>query len=274
MRSVRESMEVKILEVEADYTVLNALLPWLTMNCTNTRHFISNTHSSPRMPEEIVKGAKVNFRTDVTASFGQQILVKKNNVSSDGVRYCTRKSNRYHRCRRLYRMDASRVVSRRVIKAVLMTEQWRQHLNELAKQRPIDSATFFEFKSTLAYGPENQEDVKRVTVQSSERRSMIQPQSVQSNPKPIPAEIVQPVQAPSPVTTSISSSSPRIPVSPMPQRASPNPPPSPMSPVNPRRVSFGPAPASTAPDQPVAASPAPVPKAPTPVKDYGRGRRG
>ena len=39
-----------------------------------------------------------------------------------------------------------------------------------------------------------------------------------------------------------------------------------MSPVNPRRVSFGPAPASPAPDHPVAASPAPVHKPSTPVK--------
>ncbi len=116
--------------------------------------------------------------------------------------------------------------------------------------------------------------MKRITVQSSDRRSVIQPQSLQSDPLSIPAEIVQPVQAPFPGTTSVSSSSPRIPVSPMSQRASPNPAASPMSPVNPRRVSFGPAPASTAPDQPVVASPASVPKPPTPVKDYGRSRRG
>jgi hypothetical protein len=168
-------------------------------------------------------------------------------------------------------MDAARVVSRRVIKAVPMTEERRQHL---AKRRPIiDSAKFFEFKSTLAYGPEDHEDVKRVTVQPRERSSAIQPQSVQPDSKP-PAEIVQPVQASSPGPTSVSSASPRIPVSPMPHRASPNPATSPMSPVNPRRVSFGPAPASPAPDQPVAASPAPVHKPPTPVKEYGRSKRG
>ena len=74
-----------------------------------------------------------------------------------------------------------------------MIEEWRQHLNELAKRRPIDSAKFFEFKSTLAYGPEDQEDVERVTVQPSERCSEIQPQTVQPDPLPIPAEIVQPV---------------------------------------------------------------------------------
>ena len=163
-------------------------------------------------------------------------------------------------------MDAARVVSRRVIKAVPMTEEWRQHINELAKRRPIDSAKFFEFKSILAYGPEDHEDMERVTVKPSDRSSVIRPQSVQPDSKP-PAEIVQPVQAPSPVPTSVNSASPRIQVSPMPQRASPNPAASPMSPVNPRRVSFGPAPASPAPDQPVAASSAPVPKPSTPASE-------
>ena len=254
MRTVRESMRVKILELEADYKVPNAFLPWLAMDCTNTRNFIPNTRSSPRMPEEIVKGAKVNFRTDITASFGQLVLVKTNNVSSDGVPV-TKQEYAIALGRVIgttgavwvYRMDAARVVSRRVIKAVPMTEEWRQHLNDLAKKRPIDSAKFFEFKSTLAYGPEDHEDVERATVQPRDRSSVIQPQIVQPDSKPH-ADIVQPVQAPSPGPTSVSSASPRIPVSPMPQRASPNPAASPMSPVNPRRVSFGPAPASPAPD--------------------------
>ena len=120
MRTVRESMRVKILE--------------LAMDCTNTRNFIPNTRSSPRMPKEIditafvSTDAKVNFRIDITASLGQLVLVKTNNVSSDGVRrvrYCTRKSNRYHPTGAVwvYRMDASRVVSHRVFKAVPMTEE-------------------------------------------------------------------------------------------------------------------------------------------------------
>jgi hypothetical protein len=55
------------------------------MDCTNIRNFIPNTRSSPRMPEEIVKGVKINFRPDIIASFGQLVLVKTNNVSSDGI---------------------------------------------------------------------------------------------------------------------------------------------------------------------------------------------
>ena len=50
MRTVRESMRVKILELEADYKVPNAFLLWLAMDCTNTRNFIPNTRSSTRMP--------------------------------------------------------------------------------------------------------------------------------------------------------------------------------------------------------------------------------
>jgi hypothetical protein len=72
--------------------------------------------------------------------------------------------------------DLCRRLGVRVIKAVPMTEEWRQHLNDLAKRRPIDSAKFFELKSTLAYGPEDHEDVERVTVQPSDRSSVIQPQ--------------------------------------------------------------------------------------------------
>jgi hypothetical protein len=34
-----------------------------------------------------------------------------------------------------------------------MTDAWRNHLNDLTKRNPIDPAHFFEFKSTLAYGP-------------------------------------------------------------------------------------------------------------------------
>ena len=58
---------------------------FLAIDCTDTRNFIPNTRSSSRMPEEIVKCAKVNFRTDITASFGQHVLVKINNVAPDDI---------------------------------------------------------------------------------------------------------------------------------------------------------------------------------------------
>ena len=57
IRTIRESMPVKVLELEAFYMVPNAFLLWFTMDCTNTRNFIPKTCSSPRMPAEIVKDA-------------------------------------------------------------------------------------------------------------------------------------------------------------------------------------------------------------------------
>jgi hypothetical protein len=62
------------------------------------------------MPEEIVKGVNINFRTDITASFGQLVLVKTNNVSSGGVPVTKQE---YAIAVWVYRMNATRVVSRR-----------------------------------------------------------------------------------------------------------------------------------------------------------------
>jgi len=279
MRTVRESMRVKVLEIEADYKVPNAFLPWLAMDCTNTRNYIPNSRSSPRMPEEILTGKKVNFRTDITASFGQLVLVKSNNLAPNGTPI-TKQQYAISLGRVIgttgavwvYRMNATRIVPRRVVKAVPMTEEWRQHLNDLAKRRPIDPAQFFEFKSTLSYGPEDQENVERTTVQPSVKRSEIHPQSVQPDPQPIQAEVAQPVEAPAPERSSVNTASPRIPVSPKPQRTA-SAPSEPQSPISPRRVSFGPAPAQTASVKPVAVAPASV-QPPTPQKEYGRGKRG
>ena len=129
------------------------------MDCTNTRNFIPNARSSPRIPEEIVIGAKVNFRTDLTASIRRLVMVKTNDVTTDGTpilkqeyglvlgRVTNTKGSVW-----TYRMGHNRIVPRRVIKEVQMIDTWRNHLNDLAKRSPIDPAHFFEFKSTLAYG--------------------------------------------------------------------------------------------------------------------------
>ena len=72
MRTVREAIRIKQLELknEEGYDLAAIFLPFVAMDCTNTRNFIPNVRSSPRIPEEIVTGAKVNFRTDLTASTG------------------------------------------------------------------------------------------------------------------------------------------------------------------------------------------------------------
>ena len=64
-----------------------------------------------------------------------------------------------------------------MIKEVQMIDAWRNHLNDLAKRSPIDSAHFFEFKSTLAYGPSDLEiEDRKVEEQIVERTQMPTPQ--------------------------------------------------------------------------------------------------
>ena len=74
-------------------------------------------------------------------------------------------------------MGHNRIVPRRVIKEVQMIDAWRNHLNDLAKRSPIDSAHFFEFKSTLAYGPSDSKiEERKVEEQIVERTQMPTPQ--------------------------------------------------------------------------------------------------
>ena len=86
MRTVREAIRIKQLELknEEGYDLAAIFLPFVAMDCTNTRNFIPNARSSPRISEEIVTGAKVNFRTDLTASTGRLVMVKTNDVTKDG----------------------------------------------------------------------------------------------------------------------------------------------------------------------------------------------
>ena len=162
MRTVREAILVKQLELknEEEYDLAAIFLPFIAMDCTNTRNFIPNARSSPRIPEEVVTGAKFNFRTDLTRSAGRLVLIKSNDVTSNGApvlkhehglslgRVTNTKGSVW-----VYRMGHNRIVPRRIVKAVSMTAEWRTHLNELAKKGPIDPAHMFEFRTTLAYGP-------------------------------------------------------------------------------------------------------------------------
>jgi hypothetical protein len=57
-----------------------------------------------------------------------------------------------------------------------MTDAWRNHLNDLAKRSLIDPAHFFEFKSTLAYGPSDLKiEERKVGEQIVERTQMPTP---------------------------------------------------------------------------------------------------
>ena len=74
-------------------------------------------------------------------------------------------------------MGHNRIVPRLVIKAVQMTDTWRNHLNDLAKRSPIGPAHFFKFKSTLVYGPlDSKIEERKAEEQIVERIQMPTPQ--------------------------------------------------------------------------------------------------
>ena len=87
MRTVREALRIKQLELknEEGYDLAAIFLSFIAMDCTNTRNFIPNARSSSRIPDEMFTWAKVNFRTDLTASTGRLVMVKTNDVASDGT---------------------------------------------------------------------------------------------------------------------------------------------------------------------------------------------
>jgi hypothetical protein len=278
MRTIREAMRVKQLELAGEYELPEPFLSFLAMDCVNTRNYIPNSRSSPRMPEEIVTGGKINFRTDITAFFGQLVLVKSNNVATtDGApvlkqehgialgRIPNTKGSVW-----LYRMGSNRIVPRRVVKAVPMTEEWRRHLNELATSKPIDQAHFFEFRSTLEYGPADKEPKDERTVEERTEANTI----VNSQPSQ-PVQISQPTVVDPPVLAPVPSPSRSSPVLPVYSPAIP------ASPSARRRISFGPPPPAAPRQEP--SSPVPVPSVPTQVPlyeqrhddahGYGRGMR-
>ena len=53
------------LEINDAYTLPEPFLPFLAMDCVNTRNVIRNSRSSPKMPVEIVENEKVNFRSHI-----------------------------------------------------------------------------------------------------------------------------------------------------------------------------------------------------------------
>ena len=283
MRTIREAMLVKQLEIKEEYTLPEPFLPFLAMDCVNTRNFIPNSRSSPRMPAEIVENEKVNFRTHITAFYGQLVLTKSNNVSTTSGAPVLKQETGIALGRIpntkgsvwLYRMGSNRIVPRRVIKAMPMTEEWRQHLNELASRKPIDPAHFFEFRSTLEYSPSDKEPEEERTVEErTEANTVINSQRSQ------PVPIVQPTVAELPVSLPASprpvQQSPVSPVYSPPARADPSPP---ASPPGRRRISFGNPPAPRPEPQ------SPIPKLSEDTKvpffeqkhdeahGFGRGRR-
>ena len=165
MRRVRESMRVKLLELP--YRLAEIFLPYLAMHCVDSANFIPNARSMPLMPNELVRGEKTNFRTDILAIFGQLVLVETHNVSTNVLgstsavvksdpHLGTVKKNEFaialgHNTPRsvwVYRKGASRIVPRRPIKASPMSDDWINFMNALADKKAISVSTMFEFRET------------------------------------------------------------------------------------------------------------------------------
>ena len=139
------------------------------------------------------------------------------------------------------------------------TDAWRNHLNDLAKRSPIDPAHFFEFKSTLAYGPSDSkiEERKVEEEQIAERTQM---PAVQPAPEPIVPVIVVPA---SPVPAAATPGQVSSPAEEQQVRFAPTSTAPPASPMPRRRMEFGsPLPATIAASQP-------DPKRPIPMYDKG-----
>jgi hypothetical protein len=83
MRRVREAMCSKILELR--FNIPKQFIPYLMFHVCDCLNFIPNARSSPLAPDEMVEGTKINFRTDILASFGSLVLVSNKSKAPGSV---------------------------------------------------------------------------------------------------------------------------------------------------------------------------------------------
>jgi len=249
----------------------------------------------------MVEGQKINFRTDILASFGSLVLVSNkatkgdSNIAKQDIGLCLgRCPNTKGSVWTYLRGHASPLV-RRPLKAMPMTEDWLRHLDDLASKSPSDPDTIFEFREGFEA---TQSDVQeQILAEAETPPDPLHPGSAYtyarldyptSSALPLPTAASSPERAPyssaaplnsSPAllspergTAALPISAPRILTSPAPPAHS-TPSQSPqqggvtVSPVAPRRVSFGPAlaPASPASSAVIPVSP-PKPALKAPVQ--------
>ena len=216
MRRVREAMRTKMLELT--YQLPVTFLPFLALHCVDCMNFIPNSRSRPLMPIEMVQSEKINWRTDFTALFGHLVLVQANDSAVTGMpaqknefgialgRVTNTRGSVW-----VYRRGHEKIAARRVIKAVPMTNDWLQHIAELAERKPTDPEMIFEFRSTLEYGAsdrhsddleENGEPhtlIKEINEpQGHTEQPVNAPFAIQPNPQiPTPPVLNEPVVEPS-----------------------------------------------------------------------------
>ena len=106
------------------------------------------------MPIEMVQSEKINWRTDFAALFSHLVLVQANDSAVTGMpaqknefgialgRVTNTQGSVW-----VYRCGHEKIAARRVIKAVPITNDWLQHIAELAERKPTDPEMIFEFRS-------------------------------------------------------------------------------------------------------------------------------
>lgn len=149
MRRVREAMRSKLLELK--FQLPKSFLPYLMFHVCDCLNFIPNARSSPLAPDEMVEGNKINFRTDIMASFGTLILVSNkskgdSNVAKQDIGLCLGRCPNTKGSVWTYLRGHPTPLVRRPLKAMPMTDDWLHHLSELASKSPSDPDTIFEFR--------------------------------------------------------------------------------------------------------------------------------
>jgi hypothetical protein len=146
MRRVREAIRTKTLELP--YRHPPQLLHFLVAHIVDCFNMVPNSRSTPLIPYEMVKGEKVNFRTDVTALYGQLALVVTRTPANG---YTERKNElgiclgRVHNAKGavwILRKSNNIPVARRVIQAIPMTHDWITYMNEYASQVTTEEEGF------------------------------------------------------------------------------------------------------------------------------------
>jgi len=273
MRRVREAMRSKILELR--FNIPKQFIPYLMFHVCDCLNFIPNARSSPLAPDEMVEGTKINFRTDILASFGSLVLVSNkskgdSNIAKQDIGLCLGRCPNTKGSVWVYLRGHTAPLVRRPLKAMPMTEDWINHLSELGSKSPSDPDSIFEFRSGFEATPaeiheqilaESESPADLLDVGPAYYTTARLPASPYAQlPSPLPAAVFSPERGASPPVTSSPERAAHPPIVqlPVPQPSPPVPPvqdvvlpkqgqresgvlsPGVLSPDARRRVSFGP----------------------------------
>ena len=200
MRVVRERMRTKLNELP--YKLCPKFYKYLALHTVTSLNYIPNTKTTPRMPEEILKGVKINFLTDFGIPFGHAVLCpcvteEASTVNKNDIGISMGPSRNTKGSTLVLIPDKDEPLSRRSVQPMLMTPQiikWMNQLHDSYNKRTdtIDDL-LFKFNDTIVYS----------------ERDITREGDVDRNPSPPPVDhynlpvnpIVSPSHPPSPVST-------------------------------------------------------------------------